>query len=397
VTKTTLRVVLWCGALAAIIACESTPHSGTTLGRPDAGEEAPTECHLLDAGELCLGEPRRVDLGVAVSTVFYSADVDGDEASELVTQDGHIIRDVFGSLTVSRIKSSDGLTIRAFGDLDGDGDTDLVGLVHPTTVAVLRNDGLGNFTPWASFVGAEEDWNPLFDPIAVADFNGDGRADIAVLRGESDGVGVHLSQSDDSFVLEQLIEAPPYLTFFVAPADLNGDGAMDLALGAATDVYAEMGDGTGWFTHGPTSFAGHFLHQTPMPALAAFGVDAVAMTLAGGFLGDLQGTLYVARLVDDIFVADALDPGTNAKAPAVGRLDGTGLVQVAMLHKTGNVQMLMLCEDETGAFQPCATVELDQDVRWMAMVEGGDDGPSGVVFTSSTDPSSLWVMEYAPS
>jgi len=81
----------------------------------------------------------------------------------------------------------------------------------------------------------------------------------------------------------------------------------------------------------------------------------------------------------------------------VGRLDGTGLVQVAMLHKTGNVQMLMLCEDETGAFQPCATVELDQDVRWMAMVEGGDDGPSGVVFTSSTDPSSLWVMEYAPS
>jgi hypothetical protein len=121
----------------------------------------------------------------------------------------------------------------ANGDLNGDGKMDLAvanaGLKGSIgTVSVLLGNGDGTFQPATAYSAG---YDPL--SVAVADMNGDGHADLVVADGGSagaySGVSVLLGKGDGSF------QAPVGYAFgniadWVAIADLNGDGAPDLAV-----------------------------------------------------------------------------------------------------------------------------------------------------------------------
>src|SRR2546422_886081 len=131
----------------------------------------------------------------------------------------------------------------AVGDFNGDGRPDLaVANFGSNTVSVLLGIGDGSFQPARTFAAGT---SPL--SVAVGDFNGDGRPDLAVANFGSNTVSVLLGIGDGTF--------QPALTFaagtqpvFVAVGDLNGDGRPDLAVANTgsdnVSVLLGIGDGT---------------------------------------------------------------------------------------------------------------------------------------------------------
>ena len=211
---------------------------------------------LMGNGDGRLAARNIVDLGQSFLLVA-AVDVDGDKKADLIIT-APFNRDSFvllgngdGTFQPPRMIGSGVLRV---ADFNGDGKADLLcaGLV----VRLGNGDGtFGNpiFTPAAqnltalNFAGA----------IAVGDFNGDGKLDVAHTSSWHDAFGmawVWLGNGDGTFR-----PMPPNDLFSnagnspsapqVAVGDFNGDGKLDLAIGA------------GNFTSltGPTSFIGIML------------------------------------------------------------------------------------------------------------------------------------------
>jgi hypothetical protein len=137
----------------------------------------------------------------------------------------------------------------AKADFNNDGILDIV-LAGPTVVSVYLGDGSGGFRIASSF--------PLpaaGDSIAVGDFNGDGRADVSVAW-----PAAFLSLPDPGGLLVFLgdgsggLSSPTHLSAGFHPAsviaaDFNGDGKLDLAAVSYTDRMISVfpGDGVGGF------------------------------------------------------------------------------------------------------------------------------------------------------
>ena len=89
---------------------------------------------------------------------------------------------------------------------------------------------------------------PLVNTMASADFNGDGRDDLASSTGSNvGGISIRLAQADGSWAAPSSVDAG-FGTYSFATGDFNNDGKVDLALyrteGNGTRVFLGNGDGT---------------------------------------------------------------------------------------------------------------------------------------------------------
>jgi hypothetical protein len=141
-------------------------------------------------------------------------------------------------------------------DVNGDGIPDILSATahpHSTTLDVLLGNGGSSFQPPVSYAIAS---SLNIESLAVADLNGDGKADVAIASG---GVGepgekipVFLGIGDGTFQQERVVASGVEI-HALAVADLNGDGKPDLAYttGSAAGgiapmvmIAAGLGDGT---------------------------------------------------------------------------------------------------------------------------------------------------------
>src|SRR5262245_12881328 len=209
-------------------------------------------------------------------------------------------------------------------DLDGDGRLDVLATQsNEHRLAIARGDGKGGFAaPWHVRIARHP-----YDAIAVADFDRDGRADVAVPDLLGGAVTVLLQHAGGTFddVLEHrdrqfpVLERPGY----VVAADFDGDAALDLAVthDDVGDVVLLRGDGRGGFA----PFAGSPLHLPEM----AWGIAAADFD--GDHVTDLAfGTAAAAVLVvrgdgkGGFGTPTRCAAGARSNYVAAGDLDGDG-------------------------------------------------------------------------
>jgi hypothetical protein len=128
------------------------------------------------------------------------------------------------------------------GDFTGDGRPDLaVANLRSNTVSVLVNrtetgSSHPDFAPALDFATGA---NPF--SVAVGDFTGDGRLDLAVANASSNTVSLLLNRTPAGATTPAFAPAVDFATgdhpFFVAAADFNGTGNLDLA-------FANFGSGS---------------------------------------------------------------------------------------------------------------------------------------------------------
>jgi hypothetical protein len=93
--------------------------------------------------------------------------------------------------------------------------------------------------------------------IAIGDFNGDHKLDLAVANSGENTVSLLFGNGDGTFKSKVSIQIPDF-AWHIAAADFDGDGNLDLATanagdGLGTTVSVLLGDGHGNFAS-PTTF-----------------------------------------------------------------------------------------------------------------------------------------------
>ncbi len=144
------------------------------------------------------------------------------------------------------------------GDIDGDGDADFAVAAGPDLgVLVFRSNGDGSFAnPSTIAQGGFVDGQPLPELLEFADLDRDGDLDLVnyseaankVVLNENDGSGGFVASAELTFACSTSGGSPGLLTGGVA--DFNGDGYADITIGCGSgevSVYAGAGDAAlGW-------------------------------------------------------------------------------------------------------------------------------------------------------
>src|SRR5439155_1678058 len=136
---------------------------------------------------------------------------------------------------------------------------------------ILLGTGTGSFSSATNFSAGT---NPI--SVAVADFNGDGKVDLAVVNAASTNVSILLGTGTGSFspAANFAVGSNP---FSVVVGDFNGDGKPDLATANNTsnDVSILLNNGTICNTQASLTIAGQIADATNKP------LTNITVTLSG--------------------------------------------------------------------------------------------------------------------
>ena len=246
----------------------------------------------------------------------------------------------------------------AAGELNGDGKTD-VAVVNDQGVSVFFNGGSGTLLQPVSFSTGT---GPA--SVAIGDLNGDGKADLAVAnRGVSNGtemvggdVAVLLNMGGGTFVAANYPAGVSPVA--VAMADLNGDGKADLAVASGTGVSVLINNGNGTFGAPVNYGSGTNPFSVAAADLNGDGkIDLAVASNAGGasvLLNIGNGTFAAA-------VNNSYPGPNNGSGPVViGDLNGDGRPDLAAVtHSDSCNAVTVLLNQGSGVFGAPSYVSLD--------------------------------------
>jgi hypothetical protein len=232
----------------------------------------------------------------------------------------------------------------AIADFNGDGKRDLaIAHLNSGSVSVLLGSGSGtsfSFAPGSPFaVGTRP------ASVAAGDVNADGRIDLAVAIADDDAIAILIGVGNGMFIPN--VNSPVavgHRPASVALADLNGDGKLDLAAADLNDgtVSVSLGDGTGTFPTVQHYAVGRF----PMfVAVADFNSDGKRDLVAADNLSHMVAVL-VGNGNGTFAPARHLSVGGDPQSIAVADFDGNNQPDIATANlSAGNVAVLLNSTD----------------------------------------------------
>ncbi len=135
----------------------------------------------------------------------------------------------------------------ALADMNNDGILDFIGIFgFGQGFQVWLGRGDGSFSYWSNPLSFGTIAYP--EGLAIGDFNGDGKRDVAVGLSEANVLGVSFNETGGNFA-PVVASSAPMATTLLAVGDLNGDGKLDaVTTGVALNVLEiEIGQGNGTF------------------------------------------------------------------------------------------------------------------------------------------------------
>ncbi len=251
----------------------------------------------------------------------------------------------------------------AAADLNGDGRLDLtIGSSYGAAVGILLNDGKGGFAPPDSSDFASG--GSTARGVLTADFNRDGKPDLAVVNEDNNTVGILLGNGDGTFAAVSTYGTGSTVSSwnqFLAAGDFNGDGNPDLVVTNSSQgtVAVLLGDGQGHFS---------------APVLYNTGLNGPSRIRAADFNGDGKLDLVVLDSTYNSTLGAVLlgtgtggflapktfnTGGTNPWGLAIGDLNGDGKLDlvVANCGNSGSVNSTLGIDlgDGAGGFSLSTT------------------------------------------
>ena len=306
-----------------------------------------------------------------------------------------------GSLQADRAFTSSGIgpNYLAVGDLNGDSKLDMVvadnclssSNCNNNVVSVMLGNGDGTFQPGQTYsVGGAANSSS----VNIADLNGDGKPDLLVTNKCSDSgcnngsISVLLGNGNGTFQAAQSYSSGGRYALIAAVADFNGDGKLDVAVSNDNDqtVGVLLGNGDGTFQPARTYPSGAGLPQAiavgdfngdgkPDIVVANFGV-------VGILLGNGDGTFQPV-------VTYSFGSGYG-NSVAVADFNGDGKADLVVSNSNG---IGVLLGNGDGTFQPVQTYALSNPASGAAnSVVVGDfngDGKADVIAAGQTATSIL--------
>lgn len=239
------------------------------------------------------------------------------------------------------------------GDFNRDGNADLA-VANTAGISILLGKGDGTFTVGTAIPNGSD-----ASYVAVGDFNGDGKADLAVT--ETNGAQIFLGNGDGTFTAGAIL--PPSGAFEnqpgdgIAVGDFNGDGKTDLAIEsvryspAAETVDVFLGNGDGTFTAKPAAITVNGATDTNASSIAAADFNGDGKTDL--ILSDDQEVGIFLSNGDGTFTASATAPGAttspNWNSVAIGDFNGDGNPDVAVVNSDLQTAAVLLTKPSATA------------------------------------------------
>ncbi|HXU25850.1 MAG TPA: FG-GAP-like repeat-containing protein [Bacteroidia bacterium] len=318
------------------------------------------------------------------------------------------------------------------GDFNGDGKMDIaMAIVTPSLVSILLGDGAGHFPTATTFTTNSQPYS-----ICSADFNGDGNADIATANNGSTFKGFSVMLGNGAGSLGSVISYSAGTNpSGIATADFNADGKKDIAFTdfnalptAAIPVY--LGNGAGAFSLSATLSTGSGTVSAHPGAIVCADVTGdnkidflvacsdvtnkafifpgngsggattpYAYTVGAGAtyntvniaVSDFDGngkkdivtcngaSANVTVLLNNtagtgVFTSNNYAAGNNANAVTCADFDADGDIDIAVCNSSNN-QISILLNNGSGVFSPAtATTAFGVDVNPVQMVTGDFNG-----------------------
>jgi sugar lactone lactonase YvrE len=281
-------------------------------------------------------------------------------------------------------------------DFNGDGKQDLAILnANAGTVTILLGNGDGTFdlAPSSPVTGS----NPT--RFAVGDFNGDGIPDLAVNSGSSTSLSIFLGVGNGTF--DAALETPALggAPFAIALGDFNGDGNLDLAV---TDTYADtisilLGAGNGKFTEGTSLHSGSI--GSPIVAADLFQSGKVDLAVAVvGSNGANDSLTILTGKGDGTFTTPAVGTSVSSNAFSsllVADFNGDGIPDLA-LTDSNNAVFSVFVGNTSGKFTANSAIlpVINEDQLATAAADINGDGRADLlVGFGSGDSVSIYLTQ----
>ncbi|MCB9159708.1 MAG: VCBS repeat-containing protein [Caldilineaceae bacterium] len=390
-----------------------------------ADEDAPADSAAQPEGrvlwlenQLATGQgfiARDILTGIDYPVSLFAADLDNDGDQDLAgasREDAKIIwyENLGGPVPtfVPRVLNDDyaGAVFVHGGDLDGDGDIDLVS-AHERVDYILMHENLGGSPPEFGLQIIRTP-SPTFDPtldfaktVFVTDLDGDGDNDVAFGSEEGDEIGWYANNGapDPSFELRIITGGIKHVKQVVG-ADMDLDGDIDLLTTASVEQTVKIF----WNDGAPVpSFTPTVLTDKANGARAVAAADITN----DGLPDVIAGSRYDNRVIlfenESIHRSAYFPPGDRRVLDVRSRMRH---LDSADLDRDGDTDIVSVSDTELlwhvnqGGTPPTfetrvLTNELEQG-RWVDLADVDGDGLVDAIAASTQDNSIYWFENQGP-